>query len=58
MKTIKTDVIGTKYLPETNNVDNASLIAVNQSIRQHSIESIGNTLRQAMTDMKVIKTDI
>ena len=57
MKTIKTDVIGTQYSSETNSVDNATLIAVNQSIRQHSIESIGNTLRQAMTDMKVIKTD-
>ena len=58
MKTIKTDVIGTQYSSETNSVDNATLIAVNQSIRQHSIESIGNTLRQAMTDMKVIKTDV
>jgi ketol-acid reductoisomerase len=58
MKTIKTDVIGTQYSSKTNSVDNATLIAVNQSIRQHSIESIGNTLRQAMTDMKVIKTDV
>ena len=57
MKTIKTDVIGTAYYSESTTVDNAALIAVNQSIRNHSIEVIGNTLRQAMTDMKVIKTE-
>ena len=57
MKTIKTDVIGTAYSSESTTVDNATLIAVNQSIRNHSIEAIGNTLRQAMTDMKVIKTE-
>ncbi len=58
MKTIKTDVIGTAYSSESTTVDNATLIAVNQSIRNHSIEAIGNTLRQAMTDMKVIKTEV
>ena len=57
MKTINTDVIGTAYSYESTTVDNATLIAVNQSIRNHSIEVIGNTLRQAMTDMKVIKTE-
>ena len=57
MKTVKTDVIGLAYSSETNAVDNATLISVNQSIRSHSIESIGSTLRQAMTDMKVIKTE-
>lgn len=57
MKSIKTDVIGTSYKPETNTVDNAILISVNQSIRNHPIESIGNILRQAMTDMKVIKNE-
>ena len=57
MKTIKTDVIGTAYSSESNTVDNATLISVNQSVRNHSIEVIGNTLRQAMTDMKVIKTE-
>jgi ketol-acid reductoisomerase len=45
------------YYSETNAVDNATLISVNQAIRTHSIESIGSTLRQAMTDMKVIKTE-
>jgi ketol-acid reductoisomerase len=57
MKTIKTDVIGTAYSTESNAVDNATLITVNQSIREHSIEKIGNRLRTAMTDMKVIKTE-
>jgi len=57
MKTVKTDVIGLAYSSETNAVDNATLFSVNQVIRTHSIESIGSTLRQAMTDMKVIKTE-
>ena len=57
MKTVKTDVIGLAYSSKTNTVDNATLISVNQAIRSHSIESIGSTLRQAMTDMKVIKTE-
>ena len=57
MKTVKTDVIGTAYSFESNTVDNASLITVNQSIRNHSIEYVGRTLRQAMTEMKVIKSE-
>ena len=57
MKTVKTDVIGTAYSFESNTVDNASLITVNQLIRNHSIEYIGRTLRQAMTEMKVIKSE-
>lgn len=57
MKTVKTDVIGTAYSFESNTVDNASLITVNQLIRNHSIEHVGRTLRQAMTEMKVIKSE-
>ena len=57
MKNIKTDVIGTAYANQTNTVDNANLISVNQSIRNHSIELVGTRLRQAMTDMKVIKSE-
>jgi ketol-acid reductoisomerase len=57
MKTIKKDVIGTAYSPESNTVDNATLINVNQSIRNHPIEYVGRTLRQAMTEMKVIKSE-
>ncbi|MBK85828.1 MAG: ketol-acid reductoisomerase [Flavobacteriaceae bacterium] len=58
MKTVTTECIGTAYKPETNTVDNANLIAVNQSIKQHPIEAVGALLRKAMTDMKVIKTEI
>jgi ketol-acid reductoisomerase len=57
MKTVKTDVIGTAYSFESNTVDNADLITVNQLIRNHSIEHIGRTLRRAMTEMKVIKSE-
>jgi len=57
MKTIKKDVIGTAYSSESNTVDNATLINVNQSIRNHPIEYVGRTLRQAMTEMKVIKSE-
>jgi ketol-acid reductoisomerase len=55
MKTVKTDVIGTAYSFESNTVDNETLITVNQLIRTHPIEYVGRTLRQAMTEMKVIK---
>jgi ketol-acid reductoisomerase len=57
MKTVKTDVIGTAYSFESNTVDNTDLITVNQLIRNHSIEHIGRTLRRAMTEMKVIKSE-
>jgi ketol-acid reductoisomerase len=56
MKDIKTDVIG-KSFSNSNAVDNVELIKVNEAIRQHPIESIGKTLRGAMTAMKVIKTE-
>jgi ketol-acid reductoisomerase len=57
MKTIPTDVIG-KSLGTSNAVDNGKLIKVNEAIRQHPVESIGKTLRSAMTAMKIVKTDI
>jgi len=37
-----------------NGVDNQELIAVNKSIRQHPVERIGETLRDAMTAMTKI----
>ena len=52
MKTIDTDVIG-KGVASTG-VDNKRLIEVNAALRNHPIESIGTTLRKAMTDMKKI----
>ena len=57
MKTVKTDVIG-KPFSTSNAVDNIALIKVNEIIRQHPVESIGKTLRSAMTAMKIIKTDV
>ena len=57
MKTVTKDIIGTAYSPEVTAVDNATLIAVNKTIRAHSIEKVGSLLRQVMTDMKIIKTE-
>ncbi|TON48601.1 ketol-acid reductoisomerase, partial [Vibrio parahaemolyticus] len=54
MPSVGTDVIG-KGLGETSNqVDNATLIAVNETIRNHPVEYIGEELRGYMTDMKRI----
>ncbi|UQD56981.1 ketol-acid reductoisomerase [Flavobacterium sp. K5-23] len=53
MKTIDTNVIG-KAFSTSNGVENAALIAVNNSIRQHPIEEIGTWLRESMTAMKKI----
>ncbi len=57
MKTVNTDIIGKSY-SSSNAVDNAELIAVNDVIRNHPIEATGKVLRTAMTDMKVIKTEL
>lgn len=50
MPKVSVKVIGAE-LPSTP-VDNAELIAVNHSIRQHGVEAIGQTLRAYMRDMK------
>ncbi len=57
METINTDVIGKRF-SSTNAVDNIELIAINEAIRNHPIESIGKELRTAMTAMKIVKTDV
>ncbi len=55
MKKIDTDVIGKPYgANKGNGVDNQLLIAVNNEIRNHPIEWIGEELREAMTAMKKI----
>ena len=36
----------------SNSIDNEKLIEINDSIRFHSIEIIGDELRQHMTSMK------
>jgi ketol-acid reductoisomerase len=53
MKTIETNVIG-KPFSSSNSTENAVLIAVNKSIRQHPIEETGEWLRESMTAMKKI----
>ena len=55
MKSVETDLVGSSY-SSTNEVDNVSLIKVNDAIRNHPIEVVGKRLRGAMTAMKVIKT--
>ncbi|MCK8142699.1 ketol-acid reductoisomerase [Flavobacterium sp. I-SCBP12n] len=53
MKSIDTNVIG-KPFSDSNAVENAVLIGVNKSIRQHPIEEVGEWLRESMTAMKKI----
>jgi ketol-acid reductoisomerase len=57
MKTIDTSLIGTSF-SKSNAVDNLELIEVNDAIRNHPIEAVGQRLRAAMTAMKVIKSDV
>ena len=55
MKNIDTDVIGTNFSGEMDNdVDNATLIAVNKALREHPVEIVGARLRESMTAMKPI----
>ncbi|TDU43465.1 ketol-acid reductoisomerase [Gelidibacter sediminis] len=56
MKNVDPNTIGKSYA-KSNSVDNQELIAVNDAIRNHPIETVGKRLRAAMTAMKVIKTD-
>ena len=52
MKGIDTDVIGTAYgAGKGNGVDNQELIAVNDEIRYHPVEVIGDELRESMIAM-------
>ncbi|MCP5326930.1 MAG: ketol-acid reductoisomerase [Oceanospirillaceae bacterium] len=54
MPTIGTDVIGRGISLKSNSVDNATLVKVNDAIRNHPVEWIGQELRGYMTDMKRI----
>lgn len=55
MRKIDTDVIGKKFGEgKDNGVDNQELIRVNEQIRYHSVEIIGEELRSAMTAMTKI----
>jgi ketol-acid reductoisomerase len=54
MKDIDTDVIGRGLESTSNGVDNAQLIEINNELRNHPVEKIGNTLRGHMSAMKKI----
>jgi ketol-acid reductoisomerase len=55
MKGIKTDVIGKPYAKDNGEgVDNAKLIEINKTLREHPVEKVGEFLRSSMTAMKPI----
>ncbi|MGF1710871.1 ketol-acid reductoisomerase [Vibrio kagoshimensis] len=54
MPSVATDVIGRGLGEASNHVDNAKLIEVNEAIRNHPVEYIGEELRSYMSDMKRI----
>ena len=54
MTSVDTDVIGRGLELDNNGVDNQHLIEINQSIRSHPVEAIGQTLRGYMSAMKKI----
>ena len=54
MKTVDTDIIGKGLDASDNGVDNMRLVEVNDAIRNHPVEYIGEELRGYMTDMKKI----
>ena len=54
MKTVDTDIIGKGLNIQDNGVDNKRLIEVNDIIRNHPVEYVGEELRGYMTDMKKI----
>ncbi|MBN2618709.1 MAG: ketol-acid reductoisomerase [Spirochaetales bacterium] len=54
MSKISVDVIGKGLSNKDNGVDNAKLIEVNKSIRNHPVEVVGAKLRGYMTAMKAI----
>jgi len=52
---VETDIIGSDSISKSSSsVDNKKLIEINESIRYHSIEIIGDELRQYMTSMKSV----
>jgi len=54
MTRIDTDVIGSGLKETSNGVDNAQLIEINSTLRNHPVETIGNILRGHMSSMKKI----
>ena len=57
MKKVDTDIIGKNFnTGKDSGVDNVTLIKVNEVLRYHPIEIVGEELRAAMTSMKQIST--
>ena len=56
MPSIGTELIGKGIEVEDNEVDNKLLVQVNDTLRNHPVEWIGQELRGYMTDMKRIQT--
>lgn len=55
MKKVDTNIIGKNFnAGKDGKVDNFELVKVNEAIRTHQVETIGATLRAAMTAMKAI----
>lgn len=54
MRKVDTDIIGKGLTLKDNGVDNITLVAVNDAIRNHPVETVGRKLRAYMTDMKKI----
>ncbi|WP_320823495.1 ketol-acid reductoisomerase [Reinekea sp.] len=54
MPKVGADVIGKGLQSKSSSVDNVTLVQVNEAIRNHPIEYIGEELRGYMTDMKRI----
>lgn len=57
MKTVEVDLAGKNFNEgKDGSVDNATLMKVNEILRNHPVEVVGRKLRKAMTAMKSIKT--
>ncbi len=57
MTKVNVDVVGKNYNEGKDNaVDNATLVHINDVLRNHPVETVGKRLRKAMTAMKTIKT--
>lgn len=54
---VNVDIVGKNYNEgKDNSVDNATLVHINDVLRNHPVEVVGKKLRKAMTAMKTIKT--
>lgn len=57
MKAVEVDLAGKNFNEDKDgSVDNATLVKVNEILRNHQVEVVGRKLRKAMTAMKSIKT--